>query len=240
MTTAPRSILAGGSILSFHSSLSEKEEIAAIATQALLYKLARENLDFWNQRNDPMGYQSVGWWNAMEYAIGGFPFHLDTVGNTGRIGNWTFKPPCNISKCLLSIMKEYIPEYSQEQLSALIALLGGGDLNNPQADNCLNFWNGDWVSSGGIACFGIGPSWRNGFLPYPLSEIATDITFFSISTGGADWKRVFEDGYPQEIQVFAGKYQIRFVSGQYYEVEDEIENRLGGSISDRIHRAPIG
>jgi hypothetical protein len=231
-------ISAGAQMLGFHSSLSTDEMTAFIAAQAAINVRAKEEL-IWAgiDPKDPCSYISDRWLGAVEQAIYQVLMNSTITGRVDKTSKqWSFDPPSNISQDLLSVMSEYIPGSSQEQCKKLIEILTRRQFANSPVEECLGFWSNNWIPSASMTSFGFGPAWKK-----DDDDIATTMSFFSISVGHADWERVFSDVYREHVEVHASKFQLIF-SFSRYQRDDELGVRtiLGGSIQDRIRHAPLG
>lgn len=238
-------------ILNFHAlsagahdstGLTDEEIVAVTAMQAAITLTAETRTRDWYHMDpkNPDTYKDPVWWHAFSDAV--------TEGDLSfaSVSNGLDKQPVlhtinaasgNIASQLRNIMKEYIPNASDEQLAKLIEIFGGSASSGTK--QCMDSWSSNWDSSLAFTVFGFGPAWRESSGIEILTKISTDISFFAISVGHADWKHIFLGESPRQLDIYVGKYRVEFYMGVYDLYKKSVEDILGGNPTDRVQKAPF-
>jgi hypothetical protein len=249
--TSKLGVATSENILNFHalstgdndsSGLSEEEIVAVTAMQAAITLTAKTRTRDWYHMdpNNPETYKDPAWWHAFSDAVteGDLSFASVSSGLDRQPVLHTINGLSgNIATQLRSIMQEYIPNASDDQLATMIDIFEGSV--SPGTNQCLDSWSNNWNTSLACTVFGFGPAWRETGGAEILTKISTDISFFAISVGHADWKQIFVSKGPSQLNIYVGKYRVEFYMGVYNFYKKTVENILGGNPTDRVQKAPF-
>lgn len=239
-------IASGVEILNSYSTtdLNNNEVIAATAIQSAILKRARALAEqvYHLDTGSPDCYKDPHWWWAIDNARNDVIGAIDGSNDFDNLpSHRTLSSASNISSELLSIMKEYIPNNSEEQLEELFEIFTGRSLSG-EAIDCMNSWNNNWLASQTYSAFGFSNSWKmdDDDDIELFRNIMIDISFFSISSVPVEWVRVFSEWHVGALDIYTGRYRVTFNMAGYLANKKIIEQYLGGSPEDVIHHAPIG